>query len=97
MDRGGDPRASAQNNLVIEFLGDYVYASALGGYGVAVWNDVRDGDVCADVNTWRAGVQTSLSLAGRPAVQQDCTGGEATSEHGHLRLDGRAVGHSLGR
>ena len=68
----GDPRASAQNNLAIEFLGDYVYASALGGYGVAVWNDVRDGKPCDEVNEWRVDVQDTLSLAGRPAVQQDC-------------------------
>jgi hypothetical protein len=68
----GDPRASAQNNLAIEFLGDYVYASALGGYGVAVWNDVRDGAPCDAVDEWRVDVQDTLSLAGRPAVQQEC-------------------------
>jgi hypothetical protein len=68
----GDPRGSAQNNLVLEFLGDYVYASALGGYGVAVWNDVRDAMPCDDVNDWRVDVQATLSPAGRPAVQQDC-------------------------
>jgi hypothetical protein len=68
----GDPRASAQNNLAIEFLGDYVYASALGGYGVAVWNDVRDGAPCDAVDQWRVDVQDTLSLAGRPAVQQEC-------------------------
>jgi hypothetical protein len=68
----GDPRASAQNNLAIEFLGDYVYASALGGYGVAVWNDVRDGAPCDAVDDWRVDVQDTLSLAGRPAVQQEC-------------------------
>jgi hypothetical protein len=70
----GDPRASAQNNLVIEFLGDYVYASALGGYGMAVWNDVRNGAPCADVDTWRTAMQAAPSTfpTGRPAVQQVC-------------------------
>ena len=80
----GDPRASAQNNLAIEFLGDYVYASALGGYGVAVWNDVRDGEPCDAVNEWRTDVQDTLTLSGTPAVQQECD--DDVREHRHLRL-----------
>jgi len=68
----GDPRGSAQNNVVLEFLGDYVYAAATRDFGVAVWNDVRSASDCPAVDTWRAGVQVSLSLAGRPAIQQVC-------------------------
>ena len=68
----GDPRASAQNNLVLEFLGDYVYADATDEYGVAVWNDVRQGAVCDPVNTWRAQVQQTLDPTGAPAIQQAC-------------------------
>jgi len=68
----GDPRASAQNNVALEFLGDYVYADATDDYGVAVWNDVRQAGVCGAVNTWRVQVQATLSLAGRPAIQQAC-------------------------
>jgi hypothetical protein len=68
----GDPRGSAQNNIALEFLGDYVYADATDDYGVAVWNDVRQAGVCPAVNTWRTQVQATISLAGRPAIQQAC-------------------------
>jgi hypothetical protein len=68
----GDPRGSSQNNIALEFLGDYVYAAATNDYGAAVWNDVRQASDCPAVDTWRAGVQTTLSLAGRPAIQQAC-------------------------
>ena len=68
----GDPRGSAQNNIALEFLGDYVYAAATNTFGAAVWNDVRNAPDCPTVDTWRAGVQTTLSLTGRPAIQQVC-------------------------
>jgi hypothetical protein len=71
----GDPRGSAQNNIAIEFLGDYVYADATDTYGVAVWNDMREGSACDAVNTWRTAVQAAgppLITGTRPAIQQAC-------------------------
>jgi hypothetical protein len=68
----GEPRGSSQNNLVLEFLGDYVYADAMNDFGVAVWQDARNASDCPAVDSWRAGVQTSLSTANPPDVPALC-------------------------
>jgi len=72
----GDPRGSSQNNLWLEFLGDYVYAVATPAYGAAVWNDVRNAADCPALDTWRAAaqlaVQNGTAVPTKPARQQDC-------------------------
>ena len=67
----GDPRGSSQNNLVGEFLGDYVYAVATRAYGAAVWNDTRNAADCPAIDAWRLSLRTGTSVP-RPAPQQDC-------------------------
>jgi hypothetical protein len=68
----GDPRGSSQNNLVGEFLGDYVYSVATGTYGAAVYNDTRRAADCPAIDAWRQSLREGTTVT-RPAPQQDCS------------------------
>jgi hypothetical protein len=67
----GDPRASSQNDLTAEFLGDYVYTAATRTGAVGVWNDTRNGKDCPAIDAWRLSLRTGTTVA-RPAPQVDC-------------------------
>jgi hypothetical protein len=67
----GDARASSQNNLKGEFLGDYVYAIATLDYGAAVWNDTRRGTHCTAIDDWRMSLRGPAPTV-KPAPLSDC-------------------------
>lgn len=71
---GGDPRASSQNNLVAEFLGDYVYTAAanVGGtnFAVGVWNDVRAAADCPAIDAFRLEFRDAV-LAGTVEPEEE--------------------------
>ena len=71
----GDARGSSQNNLVGEFLGDYVYASARNHYAATVWNDVRDTTNCTAIDEWRMTLQTKTKKDAVPTPEpnNDCS------------------------
>jgi hypothetical protein len=69
----GDARASSQNDLEGEFLGDYVYTAATNTYGVGVWNDVRGGLHCSAVDRWRLLSRLGPPLP-KPQPQNVCPG-----------------------
>jgi hypothetical protein len=69
-----DARASSQNNLKAEFLGDYVYAIATPTYGAAVWNDTRGGTHCKAIDDWRMSLRGPAPTV-KPAPLSDCPDG----------------------
>jgi hypothetical protein len=70
----GDPRGSSQNNLVAEFLGDYVYGDATNDYATFVWNDTRNATDCPAMDAYRMSLQNDdpEDNLTAPAVQQAC-------------------------
>jgi hypothetical protein len=72
----GDARASSQNNLAAEFLGDYVYAAATRTYGMSVWNDVRNGVDCPPVDEYRQELHEEAVATGQQTAEAEEPRGE---------------------
>jgi hypothetical protein len=70
----GDLRSSFPGHrLREERIGDYVYAAASRDYGVGLWIDARNAEVCPAVQDWRAASLTAGSIViPAPWPTEDC-------------------------
>ena len=92
--RPGDARASSQNDLAAEFLGDYVYAAASRRYGAAVWNDVRNGADCPEVDAYRQELHDAAVATGTQTAEAEEPRGEELRGHGGKPTAEREVGEA---
>jgi hypothetical protein len=76
----GDPRGSSQNNIVAEFLGDYVYAVATRNYGAGVYNDARNAADCTAVDDYRQAYENGVRDGSLPPIATEDSPAEADDE-----------------
>lgn len=76
----GDPRGTAQNNLMAEFLGDYVYAIATRTYGAGVYNDARNAADCPAVDAFRQAYEEGVIAGELPPIAQEDSPAERDDE-----------------
>jgi hypothetical protein len=69
-----DPAASAQNNLELQFWGDYNTLVSTNGEVWFIYTDSRNGAACAAVDAYQHGLDGSGPVVDKPAPQEVCPG-----------------------
>jgi hypothetical protein len=83
-----NPDGSSYNNLMEQFIGDYVDIAAGPGSAYVVWTDARNATPCAAVNAYRSAVYAGSKTAVAPNPDLTCA-----TTFGETDTDISAVGY----
>ena len=70
--RGSDPAASAQNNLELQFWGDYNTLASTNDTALFIYTDSRNGVGCPAVDAYQRGLDGTGPSTAKPAPGTDC-------------------------
>jgi len=69
---GSDPAASAQNNLALQFWGDYNTLASTNDTALFIYTDSRNGVDCPAVDAYQRGLDGTGAATAKPAPGTDC-------------------------
>jgi hypothetical protein len=69
---GSDPAASAQNNLALQFWGDYNTLASTNDTALFIYTDTRNGVACPAVDAYQRGLDGTGPSVAKPAPGTDC-------------------------
>ena len=69
---GSDPAASAQNNLALQFWGDYNTLASTDATALFIYTDSRNGVGCPAVDAYQRGLDGTGPAVAKPAPGTDC-------------------------
>ena len=69
---GSDPAASAQNNLALQFWGDYNTLASTNDTALFIYPDSRNGVDCPAVDAYQRGLDGTGAATAKPAPGTDC-------------------------
>ena len=85
--QSSNPDSSSYNNLMEQFIGDYIGIIAGSTGAVAVWTDVRNGVVCGEVDAYRNALYAGSRTAVAPNPDRECGIGFGNTDNFASRID----------